>query len=631
MEDRGGTDDAAASAPPAFTDPMTGASPPSVFRLLSSTGDPVVSVDDETGRCVARTALAHDRVDEVMVFLPRGNTVHAFLMVAEVASRAIGVLSDPLIAPVLSFVLDRTIAEGRVGLRSPTAPRYICAVPKSVSADADLNCNRDGAGGWESFSLQARTGATVHQSARALIAAIQAFCDGPATAAGFSSWMDGQSPEIVKACGLAILRLLDRDDIARLAVRCLNEPGFLERLVPDGSSDVWLTTNLPELRRFNRERSGPAKIFLDKSWDPLGRDFGWNRVTSVGEVVHSLARESVEPRRDICIMTGARNEGVYFLEWLAHHRAIGVEHFFVYSNDNDDGSDVLLERLADLGLITWVSNEIGQGVDLQTRGYTHCLSYLQQPLDFRWTVLVDLDEFIMLNPERHASLPDFLRLQSSRGGQAVAMNWLMYTSSGHARWDGRPLMERFTHCEPRDNEAVKTAFITRLHTSSWPHNPVAGFRCHPVYLNATGKLHHWLGATNHAHHGTPNFKDAWIAHYFFKSLDEYIWKQSRGFDARKELKFDVAKMMGYLKGFDPASSVENLTAMPHLGPMKAELERLRSLPGLAEAEAASRRTFTERVAGMKAGIIRAVEDFPNLDHQARGRMLELLGAPSPVG
>ncbi len=595
-----------------------------VFRLRNSTGGAVVSVDDHTARCVAREAGPGETVSNVVVFRPRGNTVFGFLMIGETASRPIRVLSDPLVAPVLSFVLDRTFVPGRVAIRSPTAPRFICGVPSTVAPDADLNCNRGGPGEWEGFLLEPIERPTIHPTALRLLKSIQTLMDAPLTARSFLAWVYDEQADIVRSCGQAVLRLLDRDDLKVVAVRCLDEDGFLDRLLPVGCDDKWLTQLFPAFRRWNIERTGPSQITLDQSWDHLGRDFGWERLTSLGEILHALAREAIEPRRGICVMTTARNEGIYFLEWIAHHRALGVEHFFVYSNDNNDGSDELLSRLAEAGLITWISNSISKGVDLQTRAYTHCLTYLEQPLDFRWTILIDLDEFIVLNPDRHASLTDFLRLQASRGAEAVSMNWSMYTPSGEARWDERPLIERFTYREPPENHMVKTAFITRLHTASWPHNPVGGYRRFPVYLNAAGRVHHGLGSTNNAHHGVPTFQDAWIAHYFFKSLDEYIWKTSRGFDLRRELSFKVEVLVGFLKWFDRSSSVEDRRALPHLDALKQELTRLRSHPGLSEAENIIRKNFVERVGTMKAEIARSVEAFADFDPGSKERLLLLL-------
>ncbi len=612
---------------PAIAMPASAVTPADLSVPTTFAGFAVRSVSDSTFRCVGRDPIGTEQLAEVLLYRPRGHALLGMLLINAPEARPICVLSDPLVAPVLSYVLDPSFLPGRHALRAPTAPRFICAVPPNVSPDADLNCNRDAPGGWETLTLEPRAPAELFAPTKRLVAAIEAFFANPMTAGNFLAWMDTQPADLVRSCGQAILRLLDRDALQTIARRCLDEEGFLERLVPDGSTDRWWRDMLPSLRRWNVDRESPAKLFLDQRFDYLGWDFGWKRFASLGEILDALARETIEPRRGICVMTTARNEGIYFLEWIAHHRALGVEHFIVYSNDNDDGSDVLLERLSELGYVTWVSNKVSRGVDLQTRAYAHCLTYLRKPLDFRWTILIDLDEFITLNPDRYGNLHDLLDLQASRGAEAVSMNWVMYTPGRHARWDPRPMMERFHYRERNDNPTVKTAFLSRLHVASWPHNPVGSFRRFPIYLNAAGRLHHGPGTAHDAHSGEPVFEDAWIAHYFFKSLDEYIWKTSRGFDLRKELSFNVAVMFGFLAWFDPSSSNEDTRALHHLPALKSELARLRSMPRLAEAEALAREAFQRRVEAMKVEIRRAVEAYGDLDGEAKSAIIGLLDAP----
>ncbi|RED18421.1 glycosyltransferase family 2 protein [Pontivivens insulae] len=61
------------------------------------------------------------------------------------------------------------------------------------------------------------------------------------------------------------------------------------------------------------------------------------------------------PRRSderICILTCMKNEGPFIVDWVAHHRAIGVTDFIVYTNDCTDGTDQLLDLLVEKGLVT---------------------------------------------------------------------------------------------------------------------------------------------------------------------------------------------------------------------------------------------------------------------------------------
>ena len=48
--------------------------------------------------------------------------------------------------------------------------------------------------------------------------------------------------------------------------------------------------------------------------------------------------------RILAVLT-VRNEAAFLLEWLAHHRAVGVTDFLVFSNDCQDGTDAMLDRL----------------------------------------------------------------------------------------------------------------------------------------------------------------------------------------------------------------------------------------------------------------------------------------------
>ena len=60
--------------------------------------------------------------------------------------------------------------------------------------------------------------------------------------------------------------------------------------------------------------------------------------------------------RALAVLT-VRNEGAFLLEWLAHHRAVGFTDFLVFSNDCDDGTDAILDRLQALGQLTHIRND----------------------------------------------------------------------------------------------------------------------------------------------------------------------------------------------------------------------------------------------------------------------------------
>ena len=72
-----------------------------------------------------------------------------------------------------------------------------------------------------------------------------------------------------------------------------------------------------------------------------------------GRGANAGAGDRAGPVRFLAV-TSMRNEGAFLLEWLAHHRAVGFTDVLVFSNDCDDGTDAMLDRLAQLGWLTHV-------------------------------------------------------------------------------------------------------------------------------------------------------------------------------------------------------------------------------------------------------------------------------------
>ena len=51
----------------------------------------------------------------------------------------------------------------------------------------------------------------------------------------------------------------------------------------------------------------------------------------------------------LCLMV--KDEKDYVCEWLAYHRSVGFQTVLVIDNDSTDGTDVILRKLRDAGLI----------------------------------------------------------------------------------------------------------------------------------------------------------------------------------------------------------------------------------------------------------------------------------------
>ena len=139
-----------------------------------------------------------------------------------------------------------------------------------------------------------------------------------------------------------------------------------------------------------------------------------------------------------------RNEGGFLLEWLAHHRACGFTDFLVFSNDCDDGTDAMLDRLAAMGWLTHVRNDGPHDEGPQWAALKAADRHpLMQTAD--WVLFFDIDEFVNIHvgnrtvPALLAALPD---------ADAITLTWRLFGNAGVVHYTDAPVTEIFTRAAP---------------------------------------------------------------------------------------------------------------------------------------------------------------------------------------
>ena len=140
-----------------------------------------------------------------------------------------------------------------------------------------------------------------------------------------------------------------------------------------------------------------------------------------------------------------RNEGAFLLEWLAHHRAVGFDHFVVFSNDCQDGTDAMLDRLAEMGGVTHIRND-----GLYAKGgiqFTALKQAAKHPIvkQADWVLSLDVDEFVNIHcgdhtlDALHAAIPD---------ATAITLTWRLFGAGAQVRYTDAPVLETFTYAAP---------------------------------------------------------------------------------------------------------------------------------------------------------------------------------------
>lgn len=140
-----------------------------------------------------------------------------------------------------------------------------------------------------------------------------------------------------------------------------------------------------------------------------------------------------------------RNEAAFLLEWLAHHRAVGFDRFLVFSNDCQDGTDAMLDRLEQMGLLTHVRNS--GPYDKGGIQFTALKHAARHPLvqQAGWILPLDVDEFVNIHcgdhslSALHAALPD---------ATAITLTWRLFGANGQMRYADLPVLDTFTRAAP---------------------------------------------------------------------------------------------------------------------------------------------------------------------------------------
>jgi hypothetical protein len=536
----------------------------------------------------------------LVAVVPRGAPQNSVLMAPD--GQDISVEGDGFVGPAVSFRLRR-VPGGRAELRHPVAPtRHVGVVTGApVGKSHRVLFDRVGDPVLDRFELHPVGTEVLGMFGRVLLHEIGQAVRPMMTADGLMALLTASVVRISLAG--ALIRALPTDQLAVLAELLMRDPAALTLVQRAMPSDPWVGAALP--RMLDWVAKGRPATRRDRC--PAGD--GYVAVLQSGELrpqaglaLQALARRNVSPRRGAALLATVRNEGPYLLDWLAHHRAAGFEHAVIYSNDNDDGSDDLLGLLADHGEITWVRNDLGPAARSQWKAYGHAFKCLPDLLDFRWTMVLDLDEYVGFRTDLFGSIGDLAGWHEYHHTDAVALRWLNFASGRLDRWHDAPSTRRFTRREPEVSKLFKSLVRSNLFWHSHAHFPFPtmdqpfsyrledGAPCHHM-----AKLRGIAGPEDAVSADT-----AWVAHHVYRSAGEALVKAARGDctwnqgDRAEEARLDTIVKRFVAMADNPGLVTDDRTLHCARG-LDAQLIRLRGLRGVRACDEAIKQRFSARL------------------------------------
>ncbi len=597
-------------------EPQTPRIPPAqaAFRHLRTGRGNVLAAD---GRTVAMAEPG--MADALIAIMPDAHRQLVFLLAPDL--RPLTVRGDGMVSPAITAFRLQTETPGMLRLRHPLVPARFMAVttPGLGGPDGIVIFDNPGADPLARFEpIRADTKSLSPDFLQAA-AEICAATARPFRAAPLLERLRGLllRPELAEAA----IRALPRDELAELARLLLENRDDLELLRASMPGNPWFARALPELIAWRASRGTLAGAVLrSPAADEFAGDpFEGHGQPQAGFAITAMARATIRPRRGACLLTSARNEGPYFLEWLAYHRSIGFEHAFIYTNDNFDASDGLLEALAGHGVITLVHNQPGAHAGPQYKMHGHALSLLPHILDYAWAALIDGDEFIAFDQRRFRGIDDVIAWHETQPVDAIALCWQIYAAGANEMWRDAPTIARFTRREPGVNPHVKTMFRPAKFWYSHAHYPHASLGMPFIFRTEDGALHHHpaMPDRNPAFALNPSANIAWVNHYWLRTAPEMLWKLARGHPDWKDQPairhLEMAQFLcrNFVQFAARTDLVEDTRIQACATAMPAERAALRALPGVAAAEARVQQEFTTRLPHIVRAFINAAPPSGN--------------------
>ena len=171
----------------------------------------------------------------------------------------------------------------------------------------------------------------------------------------------------------------------------------------------------------------------------------------------------------LSILAMFKNEGPIMKEWLDHHIAHGIEHFYLINDHSFDNVTAILEPYVEKGLITMFPPPSVRTPFRQTAIYKSIIMKMLVRNISKWVAIMDLDEFLY-SPEE-VDIRVILRKHEKLS--LVGLTWAWFGSNGHT---GQPsnIVQSFTKRADfnyslypdlvKEYKALKT---TPNHNSDW--------------------------------------------------------------------------------------------------------------------------------------------------------------------
>lgn len=245
------------------------------------------------------------------------------------------------------------------------------------------------------------------------------------------------------------------------------------------------------------------------------------------------AEAAVVPDHTYTIVTTMKNEGPFMLEWIAYHRSIGFTDFTIFTNDCDDGTDKIAERLDALGLASHVANQLKPGQSPQRKALRRS-QWHDKTQEADWLMCADVDEFLMIRTGG-GHLKDLMAKVGDV--DAISFCWKLFGHGQVENYHPGFVTEQFLWAAPENTFPHYRA--SGLKTLTRNNDKFKRIKIHRPLVKPDAKDVRWVDAggqtmpveylkSGWSAHGNFSHEYARLHHYAVRSIDSFLVKRDRG-------------------------------------------------------------------------------------------------------
>ena len=228
----------------------------------------------------------------------------------------------------------------------------------------------------------------------------------------------------------------------------------------------------------------------------------------------------------VCLCVIAKNENLYVKEFIEHYIKIGYNHIFIYDNNDVNGEhfDNIIKKYIQKGLVS-IINYRGRGLNTKPifDAYKDC--YEKNNRKYDWLSFFDMDEFLEIPKKR--KIQKFLKDKRFKDCQNIKINWVLCDNKEALFYEDKPLQKRIKtpNLNYSVNRHIKSTVRGNLSENYWlkmgtPHTSSNKF----ISCSSSGKIIKGDSPFNEP----PEYFEAYLKHYFYKSFEEFCIKIMRG-------------------------------------------------------------------------------------------------------